>query len=914
MFAADTAAGQTLQWAFPGAGPVRITALRSGVQVTVVSLATGDEVLRTTLAVAGDEVLLADPPAVVGVHTSDLATLSLGAAPQGHAQSSSLFPGGGALGVVLWAEGPGEVTAIASRAAALPDPAILIRTDPTVELLASDTIAGGDRLAFFDLGTFDTSVQIDTTTPTVLQRSSPGEPGQGWSLSMVSTRFEDGVLSRGGARISTTLAIYAPTAATVTLTDHSDSDDSGTWNIPSGGLLIAPAPGIQGIRATGPVEILDHFEDDLVELVATTPVLGTTGAFGVSHTGSAIRSAPTAPNEHTALIAGASGTLTLVADGPLTATITTIADVTPLRAPIQIAPQEWLGVGPVFLHLPVDPDTLLLVVGSDPFVSFLRPDESCCGPWSVPTLPAQGQQRPVARAGQDFVVCPYERVDLEDHGSFDPDGGVIVAHGWDLDLAVDSDGFGGTDDDFDALGPRTFLLPRTPGALRVSLTVEDDDGARGSTIIEVDTLDPTRAECGGDDDNDGVGAFIDNCPGLPNPEQSDLDQDGLGDRCDADNDNDAVDDRDDNCPSAPNPDQIDTDSDGLGDACDPDIDGDGLANDTDNCPFVANPTQTDTDADGSGNPCDADDDDDGVLDRDDNCVLRHNPGQADTNDNGIGDACEVDEDEDGREDGTDNCVGVYNPLQGDIDQDGRGDLCDEDRDGDGHTNSADNCPDTPNPDQADEDANGTGDVCEPDGDEDGVPDHRDLCPDTPDPAQGDLDGDGTGDACDDDLDGDGLTQEREAGLGTDPYNPDTDGDGLDDGSEVTVWRTSPLQADTDGDGLGDGVEVNAGSNPLKTDTDGDGLEDGMERGWDEDSDGDGQINASDPDSDNGGIGDGIEEARGTHMLDPTDDLPPPSRPAPSPNGCGCSIARNASMAAALALLPGHWRLPSGRGH
>lgn len=45
-----------------------------------------------------------------------------------------------------------------------------------------------------------------------------------------------------------------------------------------------------------------------------------------------------------------------------------------------------------------------------------------------------------------------------------------------------------------------------------------------------------------------------------------------------DDDGDGVRNRDDNCPSVHNPDQSDIDGDGVGDACDPDIDGDGWLN------------------------------------------------------------------------------------------------------------------------------------------------------------------------------------------------------------------------------------------------------------------------------------------------------------------------------------------------
>jgi hypothetical protein len=65
-----------------------------------------------------------------------------------------------------------------------------------------------------------------------------------------------------------------------------------------------------------------------------------------------------------------------------------------------------------------------------------------------------------------------------------------------------------------------------------------------------------------------------------------------------------------------------------------------------------------------------------------------------------------------------------------------------------------------------------------------------------------------------DPDHDGLTNLEEYQYGTDPNNPDTDGDGLSDGDEVHVYRTNPLLWDTDGDGISDGVEVKTGSDPL----------------------------------------------------------------------------------------------------
>ena len=80
-----------------------------------------------------------------------------------------------------------------------------------------------------------------------------------------------------------------------------------------------------------------------------------------------------------------------------------------------------------------------------------------------------------------------------------------------------------------------------------------------------------------------------------------------------------------------------------------------------------------------------------------------------------------------------------------------------------------------------------------------------------------------------DDDKDGLSNIQEAQLGTDPKNPDTDGDGLTDGAEVNQYGTNPKLQDTDGDTLSDGVEVNQlHTNPLNKDTDGDGLPDNVD--------------------------------------------------------------------------------------
>ncbi|WP_233595405.1 Ig-like domain-containing protein [Corallococcus sp. CA031C] len=167
-----------------------------------------------------------------------------------------------------------------------------------------------------------------------------------------------------------------------------------------------------------------------------------------------------------------------------------------------------------------------------------------------------------------------------------------------------------------------------------------------------------------------------------------------------------------------------------------------------------------------------------------------------------------------------------------------------------------------------------------------------------------------------DSDNDGLPDVEEAIIGTDPNNPDTDGDGIPDGVEVKVGGTDPLDDDSDDDGILDGNEdkdhdgiVDADeTDPNEADTDGDGLTDGLELGLTEpqgddtdptkfvaDQDPATKTNPLNKDTDGGSVFDGIEDANHNGRVDVLET--DPNNPADDNDADGDGISNQREIEA-----------------
>ena len=308
-----------------------------------------------------------------------------------------------------------------------------------------------------------------------------------------------------------------------------------------------------------------------------------------------------------------------------------------------------------------------------------------------------------------------------------------------------------------------------------------------------------------------------------------------------------------------------------------DTDGDGLSNDEEKR-LKTDPLLIDTDRDG-------------IPDNQEVGTALDKP--LDSDQDGIIDALDNDDDNDGLPTRIEEQIGS-SPLLNDTDEDGMLDAEEVgnspetplDTDGDGIVNVLDTDDDDDGLETSDEILLGTNPLLA-DTDGDGLTDLAEVGEYLDHPL--DSDADGTIDALDTednlDQDNDGIPNKLEALLNTNPNKADTDGDGIDDLTEVGPDLTSPLDSDLDGiidaldtsndadsdnDGLTDQQELTLKSNPESVDSDGDGINDYLEIGSDIndplDTDADGILNLNDPDDDNDQLNTRYESRIGTNPL------------------------------------------------
>ncbi|MFD2607502.1 VCBS domain-containing protein [Euzebyella marina] len=417
------------------------------------------------------------------------------------------------------------------------------------------------------------------------------------------------------------------------------------------------------------------------------------------------------------------------------------------------------------------------------------------------------------------------------------------------------------------------------------LATDDCDGD-GLTNAEETTngTDPNNADTDGDGINDGQEVNtdgtdpLDSCDSVGGTPLStdDCDGDGLTTAEETTNGTD--------------PNNADTDGDGINDGQEVNTDG---TDPLDSCDSVGGTPLATDDCDGDG------------LTTAEETTNGTDPNNADTDGDGINDGQEV------NTDGTD-------PLDS-CDSVGGTPLSTDDCDGDGLTTAEETTNGT-DPNNADTDGDGLTDGEEVNNVDDPS---TALIPTSISNPLDSCDPDGTGSTCGTDPDNDGLTSSEEAILGTNPNNPDTDGDSINDGQEVNVDNTDPLNdcdsnggtpladSDCDGDGLTTAEEALIGTNPDIADTDNDGVNDGQEVNTDgtdplDDCDSIGGIPTTESDCDDDGLTLAEEEARGTdaskadtdedgimdgqEVIDGTDPLDPcSSLGGTPPQGTPCDI-------------------------
>ncbi|WP_296687098.1 Ig-like domain-containing protein [Flavobacterium sp.] len=421
----------------------------------------------------------------------------------------------------------------------------------------------------------------------------------------------------------------------------------------------------------------------------------------------------------------------------------------------------------------------------------------------------------------------------------------------------------------------------------------------GTTPVDTDG-DGTPDFQDTDSDGDGIPDAVEKGTGTT---PVDTDGDGIPDFQDTDSDGDGIPDA---VEKGTGTTPLDTDGDGIPNFQDTDSDGDGIP---DAIEKGTGTTPVDTDGDGIPDYLDTDSDNDGILDsaEDNGCTGTVPCTPTDNDGDGIPDYRDLDSDGDGKPDAQEGTI--------DTDGDGIPNFRDSDSDGDGVLDSVDQCPlvagtAAANGCPADFDGDGIVDAVDLDDDNDGILDTVEAAACSPADPNCDTDGDGIPNRLDSDSDNDGISDVKEAG-GTDTNNDgkvdggvDANGVPLSTNGGLTPPNTdgtggaNPYDVDSDGDGISDAIEKGANGNaPVDTDGDGtpdyldldsdnDGILDAVEKGTGTtlvDTDGDGTPDYRDTDSDNDGISDAIEKGTGTTPLDTDGDGTPDYRDTDSDN-------------------------------
>ncbi len=473
----------------------------------------------------------------------------------------------------------------------------------------------------------------------------------------------------------------------------------------------------------------------------------------------------------------------------------------------------------------------------------------------------------------DGLFDPIETTLGTDPNDADTDNdGVIDGQEPDLLGDADNDGQNGAldpDSDNDGLldGTEMGLDCSNPDTDPAVCVPDGDNGATTTDPLDADTDNGGVSDGDEDTDKDGVLDPTERDPNDPADDNNvDTDMDGIldvietqigTDPNDADSDDDGV--LDGQEPSV----AIDSDGDLLINGLDPDSDNDGLFDGTEMGLDCSNPA-----TDPAPGTCTPDGDMGGTV---------TDPLDADTDDGGVSDGAE-DVDLDGTID-----VGETNPTAGngaddpmitDSDMDGLSDQVEDTLGSDPNDADTDNDGvldgDEVNP-SADTDGDGLINVLDPDSDNDGLFDGTEMGFDCSNPAT--------------DAGAGNCIPDADPTTTTSPVDADTDDGTVIDGAEdinhngaLDAGETDPTTGnggddldnpDTDGDGLPDAYETVIDSDPNDADTDNDGVIDGQEPNPSADTDGDGLINILDPDSDNDGLFDGTE--LGLDCSDPATD-------------------------------------------